>query len=64
MSSLIAEENHTGKLLIHIKPTFLSKNYSASISLIYFKFLIVKDIFMVNVSMVLDFMFFVFWEGK
>ena len=32
--------------------------------LIHFKFRTVKDIFMVNVSIVLDFLFFVFLAGK
>ena len=56
--------DHAGKLLIHIGPTFLWKNYSASIYLIHFKFGTVKDIFMVNVSIVLDFLFFAFLAGK
>ena len=43
---------------------FLWKYYSASIYLIYFKFGTVKDIFMVNVSIVLDFLFFVFLAGN
>ena len=53
-----------GKLLIHFGPTFLWKNHSASIYLIHFKFGTVKDIFMLNVSIVLEFLFFVFLAGK
>ena len=42
---------------------FLWQNYSASIYLIHFKLGTVKDIFMVNVSIVLDFfVFFYFWR--
>ena len=43
---------------------FVWKNYSASIHLIHFKFGTVKYIFMVNVSIVLDFLFFAFLAGK
>ena len=53
---------HAGKLLIHIGPTFLWPNYSATIYLIHVKFRTVKDIFMVNVSIVLDFCFLYFWR--
>ena len=59
--------SHAGKLLIHNGPTFLWKNCCASIYLIHFKFGTVKVIFMVNVSIVLDFLllvFFVFLAGK
>ena len=51
-------------IFIHIGTIFLRQNYSASIYLIHFKLRTVKDIFMVNVSMVLDFLFFVFLAGK
>ena len=47
-----------GKLLIYSGPTFLWKNYSGSIDVIHFKFGTVKDNFMVNVSIVLDFFVF------
>ena len=43
-----------------IGPTFLWQNYSANIYLTHFKFGTVKDIFMVNASIVLD--FFYFWR--
>ena len=52
--------NHAGKLLIHIGPTFLWQNYCANIYLIHVKFGTVNDIFMVNVSIVLDFCFLYF----
>ena len=56
--------SHAGKLLIHNGPTFLWKNCCTSIYLIHFKFGTVKDIFMVNVSIVLDFLvfFLYFWR--
>ena len=43
---------------------FLWQNYSASVNLIHFKFGTVKDIFMVNVSIVLEILFLVFLAGK
>ena len=52
---------YAGKLFTHIGPIFLWQNYSASIYLIHFKFGRVKDIFMVNVSIVLYFLLFVFF---
>ena len=53
-----------GKLLIQFGPTFLWKNWSASIYLIHFRFGTVKDIFMVNVSIVFDLLFFCIFGGK
>ena len=61
---LLVGSTHPGKLFIHIGPTFLWQNYSASIYLTHFKFGTVKDIFMVNNSMVLDFLFFCIFGGK
>ena len=45
-------------------PTFLWQIYSANIYLIHVKFGTVKDIIMVIVSVVLDFLFFVVLAGK
>ena len=63
---LVVDQNelHAGKLFIHIGPTFLWQNYSAIIYLIHFKFRTVKGIFIINASMVLDFLLFVFLAGK
>ena len=63
-NSVFYSSIHAGKLLIHIGPTFLWQNYSATIYLIHVKFGTVKDIFMVNVCFVLDFCYFVFLAGK
>ena len=51
-------------IFIHIGTIFWRRNYSASIYLIHFKLGTVKDIFMVSVSMVLDFWFFCIFGGK
>ena len=49
---------------LHIGPTYLWQNYSASIYLIHLKFGTVKDIVMVNVSIVLDFFVFCVFGRK
>ena len=53
-----------GNYLSIFSQLFWGKNYSASIYLVHFKFETVKYTFMVNVSIVLDFLFFAFLEGK
>ena len=52
---------HAGKLFGQL---FFVENYSAIIHLIHFKFGTVKDIYIVNVSIVLDFSFFAVLAGK
>ena len=61
---IISALKYAGKLFIHIGPTFLWQNYSVNIYLIHVEFGTVKDIFMVNISIVLIFLFFCIFGEK